>query len=88
LRLGNNRAEEALALAAGPQRVSVPLQVMRIDELGIAAVPCEVFAETGLEIKARGAIKPTFLIELANGFNGYAKDLLAAGFESIPEKKR
>ena len=45
-------ADEAIALAEGPERVSVPLQAMRIGDLGIAAVPCEVFAETGLEIKA------------------------------------
>jgi hypothetical protein len=64
-------AEEAIALAEGPERVSVPLQAIRIGELGIAAAPCEVFAETGLEIKARSHLKQTFLIELANGFNGY-----------------
>ena len=27
------------------------LQAMRIGDLGIAAIPCEVFAETGLAIK-------------------------------------
>ena len=64
-------AEEAIALAELPERVSVPLQAMRIGDLGIAAVPCEVFAATGLEIKARSPLKPTFLIELANGYNGY-----------------
>ena len=64
-------AEEAIALAELPERVSVPLQAIRIGDLGIAAVPCEVFAETGLEIKARSPLKPTFLIELANGYNGY-----------------
>jgi hypothetical protein len=44
---------------------------LRIGDLGIAAVPCEVFAATGLEIKASSPLKPTFLIELANGYNGY-----------------
>jgi neutral ceramidase len=64
-------AEEAIALADGPERVSVPLQAMRIGELGIAAIPCEVFAQTGLEIKHRSRLQPTFVIELANGYNGY-----------------
>jgi hypothetical protein len=64
-------AEEAIALASAPARVSLLLQAMRIGELGIAAVPCEVFAETGLEIKQRSPLKPTFVIELANGYNGY-----------------
>jgi hypothetical protein len=64
-------ADEAIALAELPERVSVPLQALRIGDLGIAAVPCEVFAATGLEIKASSPLKPTFLIELANGYNGY-----------------
>jgi hypothetical protein len=39
--------------------------------LGIVAIPCEVFTEIGLEIKRRSPLKPTFTIELANGYNGY-----------------
>jgi hypothetical protein len=49
-------ADEAIALAELPERISVPLQAIRIGHLGIAAVPCEVFAETGLEIKARSPL--------------------------------
>jgi hypothetical protein len=64
-------AEEALALAAGPERISVPLQAIRVGPLGIAAAPCEVFAQTGLEIKQQSTAKPTFVVELANGFGGY-----------------
>ena len=36
-----------------------------------SAIPCEVFVEIGLEIKAKSPLKPTFTIELANGYNGY-----------------
>jgi len=64
-------ASEALELAKYPERVPVRLQAIRIGELGIAAVPCEVFAETGLAIKAQSPLRPTFTIELANGYNGY-----------------
>ncbi len=64
-------AEEALHLAEFPETVPVTLQAMRIGGLGIAAIPCEVFAETGLAIKQASALKPTFTIELANGYNGY-----------------
>ena len=46
-------------------------QAIRIGELGITAIPCEVFAETGLAIKKESALRPTFVIELANGYNGY-----------------
>jgi hypothetical protein len=54
-----------------PDRVSVILQAFRIGDLGITAVPFEVFAETGLEIKAKSPRKPTFTMELANGSYGY-----------------
>ncbi len=64
-------ASEALELAKFPERVPVLLQAFRIGELGIAAIPCEVFAETGLAIKAGSPLRPTFTIELANGYNGY-----------------
>lgn len=64
-------ADEALALAAGPETIPILLQAIRIGELGIASAPCEVFAETGLEIKQRSTLKPTFLVELANGYGGY-----------------
>ena len=40
-------------------------------ELGICAVPCEVFVEIGLDLKKRSPLKTTFTIELANGYNGY-----------------
>jgi hypothetical protein len=64
-------ARETLALQEFPPTVKVPLQALRIGSLGIAAVPCEVFAETGLAIKERSALQPTFTIELANGYFGY-----------------
>jgi hypothetical protein len=54
-----------------PDQVSVILQAFRIGDLGIAAVPFEAFAETGLEIKAKSPCKPSFTIELANGSYGY-----------------
>jgi neutral ceramidase len=47
------------------------IQAFRIGDLGIAAIPFEVFTEIGLEIKARSPFKDTFTIELANGSNGY-----------------
>jgi neutral ceramidase len=65
-------AERVLALDADwPDQIDVPLQAFRIGELGIAAIPFEVFAEIGLELKQRSPFKPTFTIELANGSFGY-----------------
>ena len=45
--------------------------LIRSPLFSIVAIPCEVFVETGLEIKAESPIKPAFTIELANGYNGY-----------------
>lgn len=64
-------ARENVLLNEFPDNVSVPLQAFRIGDLGIAAVPCEVFVEIGLRIKDQSPLRPTFTIELANGYNGY-----------------
>lgn len=64
-------AQETVDLENYPETVQVPMQALRIGELGIAAIPCEVFVEIGLAIKAESALKPVFTIELANGYNGY-----------------
>jgi neutral ceramidase len=64
-------ARETVLLAKYPKTVKVKLQALRIGELGVVAVPCEVFTEIGLEIKKTSPLKPTFTIELANGYNGY-----------------
>ncbi len=54
-----------------PEKVNIVLQVLKIGDLGIAAIPFETFAETGLEIKAKSPFKPSFTIELAHGNYGY-----------------
>jgi len=63
-------AREQLLLSAEPVR-ELKLQALRIGELGITAIPNEVFAITGLKIKAQSPLWPTFNIELANGAEGY-----------------
>ncbi|MCH7725584.1 MAG: neutral/alkaline non-lysosomal ceramidase N-terminal domain-containing protein [Planctomycetes bacterium] len=64
-------AQETLRLAEYPAAVNIKLQVLRIGDLGIVAIPCEVFAQIGLDIKRRSPLKHTFTIGLANGYNGY-----------------
>ncbi len=67
-----NYAERTLrARDSFPETVSVKLQTFRIGDLGVAAIPFEVFTEIGLEIKDRSPFKDTFTIELANGGYGY-----------------
>ncbi|HOX57623.1 MAG TPA: hypothetical protein P5205_12845 [Candidatus Paceibacterota bacterium] len=63
-------AGEQLWLKQNPSR-PVRLQALRVGELGIAIWPCEVFAITGLKIKAQSPLQPTMNIELANAEEGY-----------------
>jgi hypothetical protein len=53
------------------QRTELKLQALRIGELGIAAIPNEVFAITGLKLKEQSPLPLTFNITLANGAEGY-----------------
>lgn len=64
-------ARSVLELTEPPYEEELVLQALRIGEVGVAAIPCEVFAEIGLEIKAKSPLSPTFTIELANGHYGY-----------------
>jgi hypothetical protein len=64
-------AHETMLMKDHPADVSIILQGIRIGDLGIAAIPCEVFAEAGLALKKNSPLKQTFTIELANGCCGY-----------------
>ena len=64
-------ARETVLLSKSPDKVTATVQAIRIGTLGIVAIPCEVFVEIGLDLKARSPFRPTFTIELANGYNGY-----------------
>jgi hypothetical protein len=64
-------ALETVTLSEYPEKVPLILQALRIGDLGIAAIPCEVFVEIGLELKEKSPLKDTFTIQLANGYNGY-----------------
>ncbi|HTM52028.1 MAG TPA: neutral/alkaline non-lysosomal ceramidase N-terminal domain-containing protein [Bryobacteraceae bacterium] len=63
-------AREQRLIAAEPER-ELKLQAFRIGEIGIAAIPNEVYAISGLKIKIQSPLQPTFNIELANGAEGY-----------------
>jgi hypothetical protein len=64
-------AKETVAMVGHPDQVPVTVQILRVGDLAVAAVPCEVFVEIGLELKAKSPAKPLFTISLANGYNGY-----------------
>jgi hypothetical protein len=54
-----------------PDNIDIVVQALRIGDLGIAAIPFEVFVETGLEIKDKSPFTSTFTIGIANGTYGY-----------------
>ena len=62
-------ARETVLLADFPKTVSAPLQIMKIGDLCVSAIPAEVFVEIGLELKKRHS--PTFTVSLANAYHGY-----------------
>jgi neutral ceramidase len=47
------------------------LQVLRIGEVAIVAVPAEFFTQLGLDIKNRSPFRYTYIAELANDWIGY-----------------
>ncbi|MDG1898026.1 MAG: hypothetical protein P8J37_24250 [Fuerstiella sp.] len=61
-------AQESIRLHEGASSVNLKLQTIAVGDL---AIPCEVFAEIGLEIKRRSPFRTTFVIALANGYSGY-----------------
>ncbi|MBL8853606.1 MAG: c-type cytochrome [Planctomycetaceae bacterium] len=63
-------AREAIILHER-QATEIKLQAIRIGDLTIATLPNEVYALTGLKLKASSPAKEHFNIELANGAEGY-----------------
>lgn len=64
-------AERTLKMKDIPPHIDLPLQAVRIGSVGICAIPCETFVETGLELKAKSPFKPTFTHSIAGGYYGY-----------------
>jgi neutral ceramidase len=64
-------ARRTLRMHESPETVPVVLQAFHIGDLGICAIPFEVFVEIGLEIKAKSPFDETFTISHANGSYGY-----------------
>ncbi len=67
------RARKDIASWQGQERKTW-LQVVRIGDVAIAAVPAEFFTSLGLEIKRRSPFRHTVVAELANDWIGYLPD--------------
>jgi hypothetical protein len=64
-------ATNIIQVSALPTAEELKLQAISIGDLGITAIPNEVYAITGLKIKAQSPLDPTINMALANGYNGY-----------------
>lgn len=53
------------------QSTEIVVQALRIGDIGIATTPTETYALTGLKVKLQSPLEKTFVIELANGADGY-----------------
>ncbi len=63
-----HRVQSALKSA---DETTIVLQALRIGDWGVCAIPFEVFAEIGLQLKADSPLGPTFVVSHANGSTGY-----------------
>ena len=48
------------------KNATVPVQAMRIGDVGLVALPAEIFVRIGLDIKRWSPFRQTFVVELAN----------------------
>jgi hypothetical protein len=64
-------ARETVLLSEMPPTRELKLQALRIGDLAIGAIPNETNASTGLWLKRHSPVKTTFVVELANGCEGY-----------------
>jgi hypothetical protein len=64
-------AMECQRLARLPEQLAAPVQVLKLGEAAILALPGEIFVETGLAIKAQTEASPLLLVGLANAYIGY-----------------
>jgi len=64
-------ARETILLDGMPATRELKIQAIRLGEMGICGIPNEVYASTGVKIKAASVLQPTMNISLANGSEGY-----------------
>jgi len=65
-------AHETIELMNFPGTVNLKLQTIQFgDKCAIGTMPCEAFVRIGLNLREKGPVPMTFLVGLANGYNGY-----------------
>ncbi len=51
--------------------IETEIHIIRLGSIAIATVPCELFLDFGNQLRARSNSEQTFIIQLANGYDGY-----------------
>jgi hypothetical protein len=64
-------SERVLAMADYPPTTNVPLQILRIGDVCIGTMPCEIFCEIGLDFRAKSPVQPAFMVSINHGYFGY-----------------
>lgn len=64
-------AQRVLQLHESPAEVNIVLQAFRLGNLGVCAIPFEVFVEIGLDLKAKSPFDRTIVLSHTNGSYGY-----------------
>lgn len=71
-RLAQHYAARVLAAAErSEEKLTVPVQAIRVGDLAICGLPFEVLVEIGLELREKSPFGETMVIGLANGRHGY-----------------
>ncbi len=64
-------AERVRRMANQPPRSEIPIQVLRIGQVAISSMPCEIFCEIGLAYRKKSPQQPAFMVSLNHGYFGY-----------------
>lgn len=64
-------AERTKRLLDNPDAAPLPVHLIRLGDIAVGTMPCEVFCEIGLEFKRRSPIRHSFMVSLGHGYFGY-----------------
>ena len=68
-------------------REHVPVHALRIGDVGLVTVPCELFSQFGLDIKRRSPAPVTGVVGMTDGYVGYVpttSGLIGGGYSGEP----
>ena len=64
-------AELTIAGESLPEQRTIPLQTVALNDIGLCAIPGEIYSFTGARLRASTPFDANVVISLANGYSGY-----------------